>query len=87
MKVHYLEIVSHDVEAVCEAYEIANSVNFSGPDELLGGARTHTLPDDTRKKTAHPYGELIAEGQSSGGTFDAGRRRRTEEADRVDPKW
>lgn len=45
MKVHYLEIVSHDVNAVCKAYEITHSVNFSEPDEFLGGAKTCALPD------------------------------------------
>jgi len=47
MKIHYLEIVSHDVDAVCKAYEIAHSVSFSEPDEFLGGARTCVLPDDS----------------------------------------
>jgi len=47
VKVHYLEIVSHDVDAVCKAYEITHSVSFSEPDELLGGARTCDLPDGT----------------------------------------
>lgn len=45
MKVHYLEIVSHDVEAVCKAYAITNAVSFSEPDAMLGGARTCTLAD------------------------------------------
>jgi len=45
MKVHYLEIVSHDVDAVCKAYESVHSVRFGDPDESLGGARTCTLPD------------------------------------------
>jgi predicted enzyme related to lactoylglutathione lyase len=45
VKVHYLEIVSHDVDAVCNAYEVIYSVRFSEPDALLGGARTCTLPD------------------------------------------
>jgi len=45
MKVHYLEIVSHDVDAVCKTYELAHNVSFSEPDALLGGARTCALPD------------------------------------------
>ena len=45
MKVHYLEIVSHDSEAVCRAYEKVHSVSFNEPDELLGGARTCTMSD------------------------------------------
>ncbi len=47
MKVHYLEIVSHDVNAVCKAYELAHAVSFGEPDKLLGGARTCTLSDDS----------------------------------------
>ena len=41
MKVQYLEIVSHDVDAVCKTYEIAHSVNFSEPDEFLGAYAIH----------------------------------------------
>lgn len=37
--------MSHDVDSVCKAYEVAHSVNFSGPDDLLGGARTCVLAD------------------------------------------
>jgi len=66
MKVHYLEIVSHDVNAVCKAYKLAHSVNFSEPDELLGGARTCSLADgsivgvrgpmrDTEEPVVRPY--------------------------------
>jgi len=66
MKVHYLEIVSHDVDAVCKAYEAAHSVSFSEPDEFLGGARTCTLHDgsivgirgpmrDTEEPVVRPY--------------------------------
>lgn len=45
MKVHYLEIVSLDVEAVCRAYEHTHDVEFGAPDELLGGAKTCSLAD------------------------------------------
>jgi len=66
MKVHYLEIVSHDVDGVCSAYEKAHSISFSEADELLGGARTCTLPDgsivgvrgplrDTEDPVVRPY--------------------------------
>lgn len=47
MRVHYLEIVSLDVDAVCKVYESAHGVKFGAPDELLGGARTCKLPDDS----------------------------------------
>ena len=45
MKVHYLEIVASDADAVCAAYEAAHGVTFASADPLLGGARTATLPD------------------------------------------
>lgn len=44
MKVHYLEIVATDVDAVCMAYEAALGVTFAPADPLLGGARTAPLP-------------------------------------------
>ena len=45
MKLHYLEIVSPDVDAICTAYEAAHNVQFGEADELLGGAKTCELPD------------------------------------------
>ena len=45
MKLHYLEIVSPQVEAICLAYQAAAGLQFEPPDELLGGARTARLPD------------------------------------------
>jgi uncharacterized protein len=45
MKVHYLEIVASDVDAVCAAYEAALGIQFGSADPLLGGARTARLPD------------------------------------------
>ena len=47
MQIYYLEIISQDVDTVCQAYEAAHSVTFSEPDEFLGGARTCTLSDDS----------------------------------------
>ena len=66
MKVHYLEIVSHDVDAVCKSYEITHSVKFGEPDDFLGGARTCALSDgsivgvrapmrDTEEPVVRPY--------------------------------
>jgi len=43
MKIHYLEVVTNEVEAVSAAYVAANGVQFSEPDVGLGGARTATL--------------------------------------------
>ena len=45
MKIHYLEIVSPDVDAICAAYEAAHGVQFGETDALLGGARTCNLAD------------------------------------------
>ena len=66
MKIHYLEVVSNDVDAVCGAYEASLSMSFGEPDELLGGARTCSLPDgsmvgirkpmrDTEDPVVRPY--------------------------------
>ena len=40
MQIHYLEIVTKEVDAVCLAYAAANGVQFGGPDAALGNART-----------------------------------------------
>jgi uncharacterized protein len=66
MKVHYLEIVASNVDAVCAAYEAAHGIKFGSADPLLGGARTATLPDggsigvrrslrDTEEPVVRPY--------------------------------
>ena len=66
MKIHYLEIVASDVDAVCAGYEAAHGVTFGSADPLLGGARTAVLPDGgsigvrgplrpTEKPVVRPY--------------------------------
>lgn len=45
MKVHYLEIVTHEVDKVCAGYEASLEAKFGEPDPLLGGARTCTRDD------------------------------------------
>ena len=66
MKVHYLEIVASDVNAVCAAYEASQGIEFGAADPLLGGARTARLRDggnigvrgplrDTEKPIVRPY--------------------------------
>lgn len=66
MKVHYLEIVASDVDAVCAAYEAAHGITFGSADPFLGGARTAPLPDggsigvrgplrDTEVPVVRPY--------------------------------
>jgi predicted enzyme related to lactoylglutathione lyase len=44
MQVHYLEIVTREVDAVCVAYAAATGAQFGKPDAGLGNARTATLP-------------------------------------------
>lgn len=48
MHIHYLEIVTADVEAVCAAYAQALGVTFGDAAPELGGARTAPLPDGGR---------------------------------------
>ena len=43
MKVHYLEIVTPKVDALCDQYSKIHNVTFSEPDPNLGGARTAKL--------------------------------------------
>lgn len=43
MQMHYLEIVTSEVESVCVAYASTYSVQFSAPDPSLGNARTAPL--------------------------------------------
>lgn len=45
MKVHYLEVVSLDVDAVCKAFEAVHNVSFGEAVASLGDARTVTLSD------------------------------------------
>lgn len=44
MSIHYLEIVTTDVDAVCDVYTAANGSRFGEPDAGLGNARTAPLP-------------------------------------------
>jgi predicted enzyme related to lactoylglutathione lyase len=66
MKIHYLEIVTKEVDAVCTAYASANKVRFGEPDAGLGNARTAALADgglvgvraplrDTEAPVVRPY--------------------------------
>jgi len=43
MQVHYLEIVTQDVETICAVYAAEHGVEFSEPDAGLGQARTAPL--------------------------------------------
>ena len=44
MRVHYLEVVTKEVDAVCASYAAATGMRFGKPDAGLGGARTAALP-------------------------------------------
>ncbi len=43
MPIHYLEIVTKEVDNVCSAYAASSGLQFGKPDAGLGGARTATL--------------------------------------------
>lgn len=43
MQIHYLEIVTREVDAVCAAYAATNGVQFGDPDAALDNARTAAL--------------------------------------------
>ena len=43
MQVHYLEIVTPEVDTTCAAYEKLHGVSFGDPDPGLGNARTAAL--------------------------------------------
>lgn len=43
MKIHYLETVTPDVEAICTLYSNMHDVTFGDADQNLGGARTARL--------------------------------------------
>ena len=40
MKIYYLEIVTPEVDALCNQYSTVHGITFSEPDASLGGART-----------------------------------------------
>ena len=44
MQIHYLEIVTKEVDAVCAAYTAANGLQFGDAYPGLGNARTAALP-------------------------------------------
>ena len=57
MKVHYLEIVTPEVDATCAACEKLHGVSFGAPEEVLGNARTATLADGGRIGVRAPMHE------------------------------
>ncbi len=47
MSIHYLEIVTPEVDVACSVYAQAHGVTFGEPRAELGNARTATLGDGT----------------------------------------
>ena len=45
MRIHYLEIVTTEVDAVCSAYAAASNLTFGDPEPGLGNARTATTQE------------------------------------------
>lgn len=75
MNIHYLEIVTTDVEGVCSTYEAVHGVAFGAPDPLFGGARLAQLPTggsigvrgplrDTEQPVVRPY-QLVDDMESA----------------------
>ena len=58
MQIHYLEIVTKEVDAVCAAYAAANGVQFGGADAGLGNARTAALPGGGCRAGAGRQGDI-----------------------------
>jgi predicted enzyme related to lactoylglutathione lyase len=44
MRIHYLEVVTKELDAVCAAYAAATGLEFGEPDAALGNARTAAVP-------------------------------------------
>ncbi|MFK7767841.1 MAG: hypothetical protein AB8B55_11510 [Mariniblastus sp.] len=66
MQIQYLEIVTTEVDAICQTYSQLHSVTFGDADPNLGGARTAKLASggmlgvrapmrDTEKPVVRPY--------------------------------
>ena len=58
MQIHYLEIVTKEVDALCAAYAAVNGVQFGKPDARLGHARTAALPGGGLVGVRAPMHEL-----------------------------
>ncbi|MDH4066275.1 MAG: hydroxylase [Acidobacteriota bacterium] len=57
MQVHYLEIVTSDVDATCDALEKLHGVSFGAPEAGLGNARTTRLGNGGRMGVRAPMHE------------------------------
>ena len=83
MRIHYLEIVTEGVDAVCAAYVAANGLAFGDPDAGLGGARTAALPGggmvgvrppmhETEEPVVRPYWLVEDIQEAYGAALEAG---------------
>ena len=83
MQIHYLEIVTREVDAVCAAYGAVHSVQFGEPDAGLGNARTAELSGgglvgvrapmhDTEEPVVRPYWLVIDIGAAVAAAVEAG---------------
>ena len=59
MQIHYLDIVTNEIDAVCAAYAVVNRVQFGEPDAGRGNTWTAALPDG---EVAHPPMEIPGQG-------------------------
>lgn len=57
MRIHYLEVVTVDADAVVRLYEQALGVTFGPPDGDLGQARVATADDGSLLGVRRPLGE------------------------------
>ena len=57
MQLHYLEIVTPDVDATCAAYAQLHGVSFADPEAGLGNARTAALPNGGKIGVRKPMHE------------------------------
>ncbi|MEL7487321.1 MAG: hydroxylase [Pseudomonadota bacterium] len=57
MQIHYLEIVTTDVDAACASLAAQHGVTFSDPEPALGNARIASLSDGGRIGVRAPLAE------------------------------
>lgn len=57
MGIHYLEIVTRDVDSACSLYEELHGLSFGPPDPDLGGARVAEWPDGSLVGIRAPLAE------------------------------
>ena len=57
VRIHYLEIVSNDVDALCAAYERVHGLEFKSEDPEIGQARVAVQPDGSFLGIRKPLAE------------------------------